>query len=324
LKNLTNLIKKLFIFRRKQMNKKKIMLLGAILAMSATSMASVIPLEDTKGDMVVQGRVTDRLGRERTEVEFNSIWLNDRNKLDIEWERNDYEVGTDGSFAQFELYTQLGDSGRFELYTDFKAYNNAGTDSTTGYVDVMPAFIIARSENVSSLVRLGVGFDQGHTQNGVNQTRVVGEFKNNWTVNDWLGLEANAYAWNMNDTGYNKVALEAYWHTNHELKKFDNGVTITFLTEGGFDPYTFADREYTKLEDGKDVGTGDYDSSMDEDYYFYFQPTVKINVPISDGKYNVYIEPGYYMDWTGGTAVSSSSDEDDDGMFMRVGFSTKF
>jgi hypothetical protein len=303
------------------MNKRKLTLLGALLALSMTSMASVIPLEETKGETVVDGRVTDRLGRQRTEMQINKIWLSDRNRLDIEFEQNNYDgdiADEDRStFVQFELFTQLGDSGRFELYTDFKPYNNAGTNSTTGYLDVMPTLVISRTENFESVLRAGVGYDQGKVQDGVNQTRAVGEFKNYWTVNDWLGLEANAYAWNMNDTGYQKVEVEAYWYTNYNLFTTDNGITIDFLTEGGLDPYTFADREY-KNAGGQVI----HETDLEDDYYFYFQPTVKINVPISDGKYNVYFEPGYYMEANGGAASTSKSS--DEGMFMRAGFSTKF
>jgi len=295
------------------MTKRKIALLGAILALSATSMAGVIPLSETKGQMDVKARTTDRLGRERTEIEFNNIWLNDRNRLDIEWERNDYETGGDQSFVQFELFTQLSDSGRWELYTDFKPYNNEGTNSTTGYLDIMPTFVISRTENFSSVIRAGIGYDQGHIEDR-NQTRVVGEFKNYWVVNNWLELEANAYFWNMNDTGYQKAEFEAYWYTNHELLRLDNGITISFLTEGGLDPYTFAQRESGNKEG--------YTDSFKGDYYFYFQPTVKINVPIQEGKYNVYLEPGYYMEANGDEANDRKSS--DEGMFMRVGFSTKF
>ena len=319
------------------MNKRKMALLGALLAVSATSMAGVIPLEQTKGQTVVDGRFTDRLGRQRTEMQINKIWLSDRNRLDIEFEQNSYDSDTQdnpdtakneftpagerrSTFVQFELFTQLGDSGRFELYTDFKPYNNGGTNTTTGYLDVMPTLVVARTENFESVLRAGMGYDQGKVESGVNQTRAVAEFKNYWVVNNWLELEANAYAWNMMDTGFQKVELEAYWYTNHNLFTADNGITINFLTEGGFDPYTFADREAKK----NDLGiVYEDETSLEGDYYFYFQPTVKINVPIADGKYNVYFQPGYYMDWTGGTAVESSN-SDSEGMFMRAGFSTKF
>ena len=304
------------------MNKRKMALLGALLAVSATSMAGVIPLEQTKGETVVDGRFTDRLGRQRTEMQINKIWLGDRNRLDIEFEQNDYDgdVADTGrsTFVQFELFTQLGDSGRFELYTDFKPYNNGGTNDTTGYLDIMPTLVVSRTENFESVLRAGLGYDQGKVE-AANQGRVVAEFKNYWTVNDWLELEANAYYWNMMDTGLQKVEAEAYWYTNHNLFTADNGITISFLTEGGFDPYTFADRQLKTNDEFYNDDADSNETNIDE-YYFYFQPTVKVNVPLADGKYNVYFQPGYYMDWTKGTNV----DNDNEGMFMRAGFSTKF
>jgi hypothetical protein len=189
----------------------------------------------------------------------------------------------------------------------------------------MPTLVVSRTENFESVLRAGVGYDQGKVE-AANQGRIVAEFKNYWTVNEWLELEGNAYYWNMMDTGLQKIELEAYWYTNHNLYTADNGITINFLTEGGFDPYTFADRQLkTDLGHGHDLYNehADNNKSNIDEYYFYFQPTIKINVPISDGKYNVYFEPGYYMDWSGGTAVDSKN-SDNEGMFMRAGFSTKF
>jgi len=303
------------------MTKRKIALLGAILALSATSMANILPevtpLSETKGDMTVRGRATNRLNMDRTEIEFNDIWLTDKTRLDIEWTRDSYDTdGVDGSDVQFELFTQLGDSGRWELYTDFRPYDSDDRDGPQGYVDVMPTFVIARTENFSSIIRGGVGYDHKQKDPNHKQLRIVSEYKNYWTVNEWLELEWNAYYTHYQETDLDVLDLEAYWYTNYELMKFDNGVTITFLTEGGMDPYTFAEREFAK-----NSTKYDHDSTED-DYVFYFQPTVKINVPLEDGKYNVYMEPGYYYEAKGGSYNTPNTDKD--GLFMRVGFSTKF
>jgi len=199
------------------------------------------------------------------------------------------------------------------MYTDVRYYYKDKSNNS-GYIDFMPTYNIIRASNGFSLIRAGVGL--GHDSNDAN-VRIVSEFKNIWTVNDRLELEGNMYYTNetRNDGTINEQMIyEAYIYFNQPLYTFNNGVKLTFLAEGGVDPYSFGER----VTGGKESEEF-RDKETYEDNYFYAQATVRATIPMNEES-NVWVEGGYYAEEVNG---KNNSNSDDDGAFIQMGFETK-
>jgi len=286
-----------------------------------------ISLFEMEKDNYFNGLDTSKIGKHTFETNFG-IWLNDKNKVDVTIEQNFYDQDHKDSgfendfYAEFEIYTQLSDNGRWELYTDFTPFQRtslADADGNSGYIDVYPTYHFIRNENISSLIRAGIGYQFGaDTQNSVTYGA---KFKNIITVSDYLELEGNLYYNGVSETGLDSFSFEAYFYMNYPLYEFKNGVKLVGLFEGGFDPYSFYEREAERngvINEKEYVGN----------YFVYLQPTVRATFPIKDGQHDLYIETGYYASYSGGDDEVGNGygpeGDGEDSLFLRLGFDARW
>jgi hypothetical protein len=288
-----------------------------------------ISLEEMRKENYFNGLDTSKIGKHTFETNFG-IWLNDRNNVDITIEQNFYnqdhkDSGFENDFyAEFEIYTQLSDDGRWELYTDFTPIQRtdlADSNGNSGYIDVYPTYFFMRNEKISSLIRAGLGYQYGaDTENSMTYGA---KFKNILTISDYLELEGNLYYNGVSKTGLDNFSFEAYFYMNYPLYEFENGIKFTGLFEGGFDPYSFYEREVEKI--GMASGK---EKEYVGNYVVYLQPTVRATFPVKDGQHDFYIETGYYALFTGGDdEIGNGSGPEGDGedsLFLRLGFDARW
>ena len=246
----------------------------------------------------------DHNGVNEQTIETNIQWTKNNN-LNVEFTTHRGANAEGEGSVQIENEYNVGGSG-------LQIYNDVDMDyDGNGYTDMMAGYVFGMdSDKYYGVLRGGLGTTIGDE----NDLRIVGEYKNIYTVNERFELEGNVYITQTkedNDITNTLIELEAYAYGNLPLY-INNGFKVEALLEGGLDPASFNERRHDSYY---------VDEDEEQSYVVYVQPSIKVSQNIGEG--TIYADTGYYLE-SQGTSDASKNEGTDDGMYIEVGAQYKF